>query len=655
MCGIAGFIDLKASSTSDELTSIVTDMTDRIAHRGPDGEGYWVDPQSGVALGHRRLSIIDLSEHGAQPMVSSSGRFVLTYNGEVYNFEELRKKLADHGMKFRGHSDTEIILAAIETWGLERAVGQFVGMFAFGLWDREERSLSLVRDRLGIKPLYYSVTENTFLFASELKAFRGHPHWKQGINRNALAAFMRHNYVPGPYSIFEKTFKLQPASILKVPLDSVLTEVDPDKSPVEYWSAKEVYAKGQKEPFSGTLEEATDSLEEELGLAVERRMIADVPLGAFLSGGIDSSVVVALMQAQSTKPIRSFSIGFTEESHDEAKFAKAVARHLGTDHTELYVTGKEALDVIPKLPYLYDEPFADSSQIPTYLLSALTRGHVTVSLSGDGGDELFLGYMRYAAAEANWSKLSRIPRVIRHSLGKIGRLISPEQWDAILEPLARKMPAKLSIRARGDEIHRISGLLLSDEFAIVYQDNVSHWKLPGRLVIGSSEPLNRIIDLSVYETVDPLQRQMALVDLLTYLPDDILVKVDRASMGVGLEARVPIIDHNVVEFVATLPQSYLVEAGSSKRVLQELLFRYVPRFLVERPKMGFGVPLGDWLRGPLRDWAEHLLDPAAIVEDGILNRDMVAQIWKDHIACQRDRSSYLWDVLMFQAWKDTYL
>jgi len=632
MCGITGFFDTSAALAGDTMRQIVAAMADTLRHRGPDDEGTWVDEAAGVALGHRRLSIIDLSPAGHQPMVSSDGRYVIVYNGEVYNFPDLKSELEGLGNRFRGESDTEVILAAMAEWGIEKAVERLNGMFAFALWDRRERELFLVRDRVGIKPLYYGWAGKVFLFGSELKALRRFPNFPGEIDRDSLCLFLRHNYIPAPRSIYRGFYKLEPGHILKIAA----------RGGVEkrcYWSLKEVVDRAFSDPFRGNEEEAAEALDALLGDAVRRRMVSDVPLGAFLSGGIDSSTVVALMQAQNDRPVRTFSIGFHESGYDEAVYAKRVAEHLGTDHTELYVTPKEAMEVIPSLPGIYDEPFSDSSQIPTFLVSKLTRRHVTVSLSGDGGDELFAGYNRYFLGLRLWRKLSLVPQRLRLPLGKI-------LWH-----LAEKGTSPAAGSRVFDRMGKLGEIVgEAGDFISFYRYLVSHWKKPESVVIGGKEEPAGIWMAAERIGLVPSMQQ---IDFCTYLPDDILTKVDRASMAVSLEARVPLLDHRVVEFAWRLPLSLKIRQGKGKWLLRKVLSRYVPFTLVERPKMGFGVPLDAWLRGPLRDWAETLLDERRLLKEGFFKPEPIRRKWEEHISGKRNWHYYLWDVLMFQAWLET--
>jgi asparagine synthase (glutamine-hydrolysing) len=643
MCGIAGMIDRRAATSAESLHQIGRAMSDTMLHRGPDAGGVWTDAAAGVALAHRRLSIIDLSPGGAQPMVSANGRYVISYNGEVFNFVELRQELEQLGAKFRGGSDTEVIIEGAVHWGLAATVKRMIGMFALALWDRETQTISLVRDRLGIKPVYYLASDSLFAFGSELKAFRACPGWNASLDRDALSAYLRVGYVPQPFSIYNEIRKLPPGNILTLA---------PGKTPViePFWDARQVAVSGLAKWNEAPGErEAIDGLDTLLRDAVRRRMIADVPLGAFLSGGIDSSTVVALMQAESNRPVRTFSIGFHEQGYDEAAHAKAVAQHLGTDHTELYVEPGHAFDVIPKLPEWYDEPFADSSQIPTFLVSEMTRRHVTVALSGDGGDELFTGYNRYFWAEALWKRFSRIPLPLRQTIAAALRVLPPATWDRLFG----LVPDRLRPPQPGDKLYKLAGMLAHDGPQAVYKRLITLCE-PDQLAVGGREPKGVIGDESVARDIPNFPAWMQFVDMVTYLPDDILTKVDRATMAVSLEGRVPLLDHRVVEYAWTLPLSMKIRDGKGKWALRQVLKRYVPDKLIDRPKMGFGVPIDSWLRGPLRDWAEELLSPRALAADGLLRPEPITAMWRDHLSERNSWHGQLWVILMFQAWRQRW-
>ena len=645
MCGIVGIVGGAAATGSGGFT--VRRMADRIRHRGPDGDGVWTDAEAGIALSQRRLAIIDLSSAGAQPMISHNGRYVIVFNGEIYNHSEMRAHLdREFGAHaWRGHSDTEVFLAAIEALGTKKALELAVGMFAFGLWDRRERTLVLGRDRLGEKPLYYGRIGKTFAFASELKAFQPLPDWRPEIDRNALALLMRHNYIPAPYSIYQGIRKLRPGHFL------VLADAMHEPRVERYWSAAEIAEQGQCEPFQGSPEEAVDEVERYLCRALEGQMIADVPLGAFLSGGIDSSAVVAVMQSISPRPVRTFTIGFNEAGYNEADHAKQVARYLGTDHTELYVSQRDALDVVPQLPGIYCEPFSDSSQIPTFLVSKMARGSVTVALSGDGGDELFSGYTRYALADAFWNKLSRVPIGLRRASASLATLPSPGLYDNVAGGIMPLLPQRLRRERVGDKIHKAASVLSLRSMNDVYRRLCSHWE-PAEIIPDAVEPATMLTGLEALPALSGNVERMMYIDMMSYLPDDILVKVDRAAMAVGLETRVPLLDHRLVGFALSLPLSILRAGGQTKWPLRQLLYRHVPKALVERPKMGFGVPIDAWLRGALRDWAEALLDERRLREDGFFRPDVIRRAWSEHLTGQRNNQYLLWDVLMFQSWRE---
>jgi asparagine synthase (glutamine-hydrolysing) len=646
MCGLTGFVEPAMAAPAAELHARVGRMAATLRHRGPDAGGAWADAEAGVALGFRRLAIIDLSEEGNQPMVSACGRYVTVFNGEIYNFRELRQRLESAGHSFRGHSDTEVLLAAFSAWGVEPALRRCNGMFALAVWDRTSRVLQLARDRVGEKPMYYGWAGDVLLFGSELKALRAHPGFRAEIDRNALSLYLRYKYVPAPWSIYRGIRKLPPGTLLT--LDCEVPGLLPEPAP--YWSAREAAEAGPDHRMD--VGEATEQLDALLRDAVGLRMEADVPLGAFLSGGIDSSTVVALMQAQSSRPVKTFTIGYEDQDFDEAVDARAVARHLGTDHTELCVTPRECIEAVPRLPALYDEPFGDSSQIAVYLVSELARRHVTVSLSGDGGDELFGGYNRYVWGPEMWRRTRRIPAPLRHAAAGLLTSRSPESWERLLRRAGRLSPRAANQRLAGDKLYKLAGLLGVDRPEELYLELVSHWKEPASVVLGAQEPPTPATDPSRWAGVPGPAEHMMYLDLVTYLPDDILTKLDRASMGVSLEARVPLLDHRVVEFAWRVPLEMKVRDGTAKWLLRQVLFRYVPAPLVERPKMGFGVPIDRWLRGPLRDWAETLLDRSRLAADGYLDPRPVRARWEEHLSGRRDWQYPLWDVLMFQAWLD---
>ena len=643
MCGIAGYFR-PGGISAQSAPEILEGMSAVLHHRGPDDSGAWIDAEAGIALGHRRLSIIDLSPLGHQPMHSGSRRYAVTFNGEIYNFRALRAELEASGHRFRGHSDTEILLGAVTEWGLRGAVERFNGMFAFALWDRQERTLHLVRDRAGEKPLYYTWQGDTLLFASELKALRAHPAFRAGIDRGALALFLRHGYVPSPYAIYEGVSKLPPATILTFPAGRNDLR---DAVPVEYWSARTAAERGAANPFSGTPREAVERLDELLRDAIRLRMEADVPLGAFLSGGIDSSLVVALMQAQTNRSVRTFTIGFAEERYNEAQHAAAVSAHLGTEHTVQFVTSSDTLAVVPRLPLIYDEPFADPSQIPTFLVSELTRRHVTVSLSGDGGDELFGGYRHYRVGPALWSAMQRVPRGMRRGLAAMLGGWHQAAWFP--GTALRRWTGNRTLRER---MGQAAGILRSDSPAALCRYLMSYWKDPVAEIPGAREPSTPFTDPSHVLGFDTM-RQMMYLDQITYLPDDILVKLDRASMAASLESRVPLLDHRVIEFAWQLPSSLKMVRGRGKWVLRQLLSRYLPTALTDRPKQGFDVPLAAWLRGPLRDWAEALLDEGRLRREGMLRPESIRRKWAQHLRGDMNWNVDLWSVLMFQGWLET--
>ncbi len=653
MCGLSGC--LVASGYPEDLRRSVTAMTQPLRHRGPDDEGLWIDAQAGIGLGHRRLSIIDLSREGHQPMVSASDRYVIALNGEIYNFRELRRQLdapappagsveSPIRQHWRGHSDTEVLLAAIERWGLDGTLRKVVGMFAFALWDRAESTLHLARDRLGEKPLYYGWQGNSFLFGSELKALKAHPDFRAPIDRDALTLFLRHGYVPAPYSIHAGIHKLTPGTHLSVSRNLR------DAKPRQYWSAREEVERAQQSAFRGGEGEALERLEELIRQSLAGQMVADVPLGAFLSGGIDSSIVVSLMQQISPRPVRTFSIGFLEQGFDEANHARAVARHLGTEHTELYARPEDARAVIPRLPALYDEPFADSSQIPTFLLSTLAREHVTVTLSGDGGDELFGGYNRYSWVDRIWRGTGWAPRSLRVAVGKVLMKRSPDAWNRAFAIMLPVIPAASRFPDAGQKLHKLALSLSANSPEEIYLNLASQWMQPEKIVLQGREPVTAASDFAGWARLGDITHRMMYADLVSYLPDDILVKIDRAAMGASLETRVPLLDHRLVEFAWRLPLAMKIRHGQGKWILRRLLRKFVPEELTTRPKMGFGVPIGDWLRGPLRQWADALLDESRLRREGYFNPAPILRKWSEHLSGKRDWQYHLWNVLMFQAW-----
>ena len=644
MCGIAGFWDRGRPGDEAALLALSERMIAPIDHRGPDSSGVWADPAAGVGFGHRRLAIVDLTAAGHQPMLSASRRTAITYNGEIYNAAEIRPELEARGIRFRGHSDTEVILEACEAFGVEAAVKRFIGMFVFALWDLQGRRLTLVRDRLGIKPLYWGVAGEVVLFGSQPKAILAHPAWRPELDRAALDSYFRFGYVPAPQSIFRGMRQLEPGSLLEI--DSAGRTAER-----RFWDLSQIAADGVGSRRQESEAELTDELETLLRDAIRRRMIADVPLGAFLSGGIDSSTVVALMQAESNRAIKTFSIGFHEATHDEAVHAKAVAAHLGTEHRELYLPPAEAREVIPDLPEWYDEPFADSSQIPTHLVSRLARREVTVTLSGDGGDELFAGYTRYRQGVSLWNRTSGLPAPLRCAAAAVIRGVRPSTWDG----LARLLPARLRPPNTGARAHKLAAMFGARDLDELYRILIGIWNDPVGPVLGARDRAPYAHGRTVPEGIaDPVER-MQFLDTITYLPDDILAKVDRASMAIGLEARVPLIDHRVVEFAWRLPPALKIGDGGGKRLLRQVLYRHVPRALVERPKMGFGVPIGGWLAGPLRDWAETLLAENRLRREGVLDPAPIRHIWAEHRSGRRNHEAALWAVLMFQAWQERWL
>lgn len=652
MCGFAGFLGGRWLDGGQEAELRLREMNSRISHRGPDSDGYWHDAISGIALGHRRLAIVDLSPAGHQPMLSADGRFIIAFNGEIYNHLSMRasleKKTTISSQAWRGHSDTETLLAGFSEWGVKETIERCEGMFAIAVWDRKTSVLTLIRDRLGEKPLYYGWQgigcDSTFLFGSELKALKAHPTFAAEIDREALSLYMRHGYIPTPYSIYQGIRKLPAGTMLSISMDSR------DSEPRSYWSALQVASCGVLQPFKNTSHDLVNELDSLLSSSVKQQMVADVPIGAFLSGGVDSSTIVALMQAQSSQPVHTFTIGFHEAGYNEANHAKVVAKHLGTNHTELYVSSQQARDVIPRLPSLYCEPFSDSSQIPTFLVSQLARQYVSVSLTGDGGDELFAGYNRYVIGQKLWAKLSLLPVRLREEFAKIITGVSPQLWNNLLAPIQGLLPPSLAQISIGDKLHKGAGVMAACSPSEFYQLITSHWSNSSELVIGATESSSLFPNANQHLEIDNFIHQMMALDALTFLPDDILTKLDRAAMAVSLETRLPLLDHRVVEFAWRIPLDYKLRNGVGKWLLRQVLYKYVPKKLIERPKMGFGVPIDIWLRGPLRDWAEELLSESRLKHEGYLNPMPIRQKWVEHLSGKRNWQAQLWNVLMFQAW-----
>lgn len=641
MCGIAGILR-SGEIDHDEAWVTLVAMASAISHRGPDDAGTWLDATAGVGLAHRRLSIIDLSPTGHQPMVSGSGRFVIAFNGEIYNYRDLRRDLLAAGVSFRGSSDTEVLLEAIERWGLVTALQRSYGMFALAAWDRDSRVLHLARDRIGEKPLYFGVFGDTFLFGSELKALRAHQRFVGAIDRDSVALLMRHNFIPAPHSIYQNVRKLEPGTLLSI--RSAGGALDMERH--AYWSLRESFRRESVVPLDVSPGEIVGLVKQALTAAVARQMVADVPVGAFLSGGVDSSLVAALMQSLSPRPVRTFTIGFWEQEYDEAPYARAIARHLGTEHTELQVTAADALSVIAALPTIYDEPFADSSQIPTYLVSKLARQSVAVSLSGDAGDELFAGYGRYGSILKRWQHLQQWPRALRRITGHSLMPAAP-----VLSGLLGKIPR---FRGKADLMDRLQRRANQCQAAgpmDLYRDAVSYWLDPTKLVLGASEPKTVLTAPPDWVLDAPALQGMMLTDLCQYLPDDILVKVDRAAMAVSLETRVPLLDPELVDLCLRIPPSIQRYDGAGKWISRQVLRQYIPSSLFERPKMGFAIPLAQWLRCDLREWAAELLCERRLRQQAVFDESKVTALWNSHQTGKADWSFQLWGVLMFQAWE----
>lgn len=641
MCGITGILSRqKICHQSLNL------MISKLNHRGPDDNGIWVNNDCGIGLGHARLSIIDTTSAGHQPMCSASGRYVIAFNGEIYNHLNLRLELenASKNIKWRGTSDTETLLCGFDIWGIPKTIEKINGMFAFSVWDNINKELSLVRDRFGEKPLYYGWQGKYFLFSSELKAIKQHPAFEGEINRNALTLLMRNGVIPAPYSIYQGIKKLLPGHILTISLNDSLTES------CSYWNANSVITSNLSHPFKGTVESAVSELDKLLRNVVTSQMQSDVPLGAFLSGGIDSSVITAMMQDISKGPINTFTLGFQDTDYNEAEHAKAIAKYLGTNHTELYVTSEQTLEVIPKLASMYCEPFADASQIPTYLVSKLAREKVTVALTGDGGDEMFAGYNRHKYIPKIWNIISKYPVGIRKLVAKIILLTPVNSYNHYLNPLQKILPNNIAQKNIGEKLHKIAGSITAKSQFDLYKMLVSQWGELESLVINGKEPSTVLTNLVGYENYDSFADQMMAIDTTTYLPDDILVKVDRAAMAASLETRAPMLDPRIFEYAWSLPFEYKINSGVSKWILRQVLYKYVPKELIERPKMGFSIPIGSWLRGPLREWAEALLAEERLSKEGYFHPQLVRNKWSEHLSGKRNWQYHLWNVLMFQSW-----
>ena len=646
MCGINGFY----SNSLNTYNNVIARMNSAISHRGPDAKGFWEDKNSGIVLGHQRLSIIDLSAAGNQPMQSKSGKLILTYNGEIYNHLEIRKELEifNSDIKWRSKSDTETLIEAIDFWGIEKTLGKIEGMFAFGLWDQQKHSLILARDRIGEKPLYFGWQGNgkdqVFLFGSELKGLKIHPSFCGELNRNSIALQLRHNCIPAPYSIYKDIHKLLPGHYLHLNEKDLKNSLLPD--PKIYWSLEKIAIHGNNNQINLSEEDMIDEFHKCLQISVKKQMISDVPLGAFLSGGIDSSTIVAMMQSQSIRPVKTFTIGFEDSDYNEAEYAKKIAKYIGTDHSELYVSSKKAMEIIPELPTIYDEPFSDSSQIPTLLVSKLSKNHVKVALSGDGGDELFCGYNRHIMSQ----KFSNIFRLMPFALRKVFsssiRLISDKNWNS----LSKFLPVLNQYHNFGDKLYKAANALESKTIQDMYYMLCSHWTNPTDVVKESREPGTFLTEFKPDLNSLNNQQQMMLLDLLTYMPNDILVKLDRAAMSFSLETRVPFLDHKLIEHVWKIPHHLKFRNNQGKWILKQILEKYIPKNLIERPKTGFAAPIGTWLRGPLKDWAENLLCEKKLKQDGYLNYDLIRHKWKEHLSGNRNWQSDLWDVLVFQAW-----
>jgi asparagine synthase (glutamine-hydrolysing) len=651
VCGITGLLDPRQRTAPEHLAGQVSDMASQLTHRGPDDRGLWVEPDGRVAFGHRRLAVVDLSPEGRQPMVSPDGRWVVSYNGEIYNAPSLRAQLIDAGLALRGSSDTEVLVGAVQLWGLDRALEVAEGMFAFALWDRQRRALHLARDRFGEKPLYYGWIGRRLAFASELKALRVLPDFSPELDRDAVAQFLSHSCIPAPRTAYCGVFKLMPGTV------ATFAGGGPAGSPPDirpFWSARDAVESAGRRPLTGTPQEVTDQAEAVLSGSVAARMVADVPVGAFLSGGIDSSLVVALMQRLSTRPVRTYTVGFADRAFDESTEAAAVARHLGTDHTTLTVGDDDAAAVIPELADIWDEPFADISQIPVLLVSRLARTEVTVSLSGDGGDELFAGYNRHAWLERLWRRAGVLPTPVRTASGSALTRVPPGVVDG-LAGLTRSLPARFQVRNPVGKVVKAGRVLAADSAADAYLSLITHWESATSMVIGAVPRATTATTPAEWPPLSGITEQMLWLDLIGYLPDDILTKLDRASMATSLEARVPFLDRDVFDLAWRMPMDLKLRGGVTKWILRQVLYRHVPHALVDRPKMGFGLPIGSWLRGPLRPWAEELLSEDRLRRQGLLRPEPVRRAWSQHTSGRRDMAYELWDVLMLQAWVERWM
>jgi asparagine synthase (glutamine-hydrolysing) len=648
MCGISGFIDNSKSLSDESLHNVSRKMSDTLQNRGPNDSGSWVDSKSGIAMSHRRLAILDVSSAGHQPMESKSGRYVIVYNGEIYNYRILRHELEKSGYSFNGHSDTEVLLGAVEVWGLDEALNKFTGMFSFALWDKKYKQLHLARDRIGEKPLYYGVFGEKILFGSELKALEVHDSFIKNINRNAIALLLRYNYIPAPHSIYENVYKIKPGTLITIRTEKNKLTINESV----YWSLKNIVTNEDVNNKILIFDDAKSVLKKSLVDSVNNQMIADVPLGAFLSGGIDSSLVVSIMQSLSTRPVKTFTIGFDEHEYNEADDAKLIANYLGTEHTELYVSSSQALDVIPKLPYIYDEPYADSSQIPTYLVSMLAKSEVTVSLSGDGGDELFGGYNRYHKGYDLWKRFSRMPNIANNITSSIIRSFTPDKWNTLFRYMKKFISNEKRYKNIGDHLYKVADIISKNNPQDMYLSVASFWNNTDNIVLNSSEPMIFSKEqVNWFKHLDDRENMMYL-DTISYLPDDILTKVDRSSMAVSLEARTPFLDHRVVELSWQIPINMKINDGKGKWILRKILEDYIPVELIDRPKMGFGAPIGKWLRGPLKEWAESLINDVRLKQEGYFDPVSVANMWEQHINGSRNWGYHLWSILMFQAWLD---